>query len=108
MDTNSIIIKGSLTAGNLYDAVAKVTGVSRSMLLSDYRIWPAVEARMLAALVLNRMGIVDAKIAWLLNRRRASVCKSRHTGEDQLKVSKTFQDKYQKLQTILNPQKDEK
>lgn len=107
MDINSIIIKGRLTAGDLFDAIAKVTAVDRKKMLSDSRMWPAVEARMLAALVMNRMGLVDAKIAWLLNRGRSNVCKIRHTGENLMQVSKTFKDKFQKIQTILNPHKDE-
>lgn len=103
-----IIIKGVGSADIVFDAVTKVTGISRNRLVSDSRLWPVVEARMLFAIVLNRLGLVDCKIASMINRGRSSVCKSRHAGEDLLQVSKTFKDKYQKLQTILNPQKDEK
>lgn len=108
MDKKPIIIKGVGSTDTFFDAVTKVTGISHNRLLSDSRLWPVVEARMLSAIVLNRLGLVDEKIAFMLNRGRSTMCKSRHAGEDLLQVSKTFQDKYQKLQTILNPQKDEK
>lgn len=109
MDNKPIIpIKGVGSSDIVLDAVTKVTGVSRSRLLSDSRLWPVVEARMLSAIVLNRLGIVDELIGLMLNRGRSTVCKSRHAGEDLLQVSKTFQDKFQKIQTILNYQKDEK
>ena len=109
MDNKPIIpIKGVGTSDSVLDAVTKVTGISRTRLHSKSRLWPVVEARMLAAIVFNRLGLVDARIAWLLNRGRSSMCKSRHAGEDLLQVSKTFQDKFQKIQNILNPQKDEK
>lgn len=102
-----IIIKGVGTSDTVFDAVTKVTGISHTRLLSDSRLWPVVEARMLSVLVLNRLGLVDTKIAWMLNRGRSSICKSRHVAEEFLSVSKTFQDKFNKVQTILNPQKDE-
>lgn len=108
MDNKPIIpIKGVGSSDIVFDAVTKVTGVSRSRLLSDSRLWAVVEARMLSAIVLNRLGIVDELIGLMLNRGRSTVCKSRHTGEDLLSVSKTFKDKFNKVQTILNPQKDE-
>lgn len=108
MDNKPIIINGVGSSDTFFDAVTKVTGISRTRLLSDSRLWPVVEARMLSAIVLNRLGLVDEKIATMLNRGRSTMCKSRHAGEDLLQVSKTFKDKFQKLQTILNPQKDEK
>lgn len=108
MDKKPIIIKGAGSSDTFFDAVTKVTGISHTRLLSDSRLWPVVEARMLSAIALNRLGLVDDKIASMLNRGRSTMCKSRHAGEDLLQVSKTFKDKFQKLQTILNPQKDEK
>ena len=108
MENNSLIIKGQLSTDTVLEAVTKVTGVSKKNILSGLRYWPVVEARMLSALMLSRLGLVDIKIAWILNRGRASICKSRHVGEDLLQVSKTFQDKFNKVQSILNPQKDEK
>lgn len=108
MDKKPIIIKGVGSSDTFFDAVTKVTGISRTRLLSDSRLWPVVEARMLSAIALNRLGLVDEKIASMLNRGRSTMCKSRHAGENLLLVSKTFKDKFQKLQTILNPQKDEK
>lgn len=108
MYNRPINIKGVGTSDTFFDAVTKVTGISRTRLLSDSRLWPVVEARMLSAIALNRLGIVDDKIASMLNRGRSTMCKSRHAGEDLLQVSKTFKDKFQKLQTILNQQKGEK
>lgn len=108
MQKEPIIIKGSVTSDVLFDAVTQVTGVSRKRLLSESRLWPVVEARMLSALMLSRLGLVDIKIAWILNRGRASICKSRHAAQNLLDVSKTFQTKFKKLETILNQQKDEK
>ena len=108
MENNSFIIKGELSTDTVLEAVTKVTGVSKNNILSDLRHWPVVEARMLSALTLSRLGLVDIKIAWILNRGRASICKSRHAGQNLLDVSKTFQAKFQKLQTILNTKKDEK
>lgn len=108
MEKEPIIIKGSVTSDVLFDAVTQVTGVSRKRLLSESRLWPVVEARMLSALMLSRLGLVDIKIAWILNRGRASICKSRHASQNLLDVSKTFQTKFKKLETILNQQKDEK
>lgn len=107
MDNKTINIKGVGSSDTVFDAVTKVTGISRPRLLSESRLWPVVEARMLSAIVLNRLGLVDTKIAWMLNRGRSTICKSRHTGEDLLSVSKTFQDKFNKVQTIINPKKDE-
>lgn len=108
MDNKPIIIKGVISSDTVFDAVTKVTGISHTRLLSDSRLWPVVEARMLCAITLNRLGLVDEKIAIMLNRGRSTMCKSRHAGENLLQVSKTFKDKFQKLQTILTPQKDEK
>lgn len=110
MDNDKIIIKGVMTSGNVLDAVANVTGVSRKRILSDSRQWPAVEARMLSVLVLNWLGLPDIKIAWILNRQRPTVCKSRHAALNLLDCSITFKDKYLKLQTIINninPQQNE-
>lgn len=109
MDTKPIItIKGVGTSDTVLDAVTKVTGISRTRLLSESRLWPVVEARMLSALTLNWLGLDDLRIAWVLNRGRSSVCKSRHAAMWQHEYSKTFKDKFQKVQTILNHQKDEK
>lgn len=104
MCNNPIIIKG-VSSDTIFNAVAKATGISKARLLSESRLWPVVEARMLATIVLNDLGVVDEKIGLLLNRGRSTVCKSRHTGEDLLQVSKTFRDKFNKVQTILNSEK---
>lgn len=107
MDNRTIIIKGVITSDSVFDAVTKVTGISRKRILSESRLWPVVEARMLTTIALNRLGLADAKIAWLVNRGRSTVCKSRHVASDLLQVSSTFKDKFNKVQTILNTQKDE-
>lgn len=102
MDNKKIIIKEVGSSDNVFDAVTKVTGISHSRLISESRQWPVVEARMLSVIFLNRLDLADTKIAWLLNRSRPTVCKSRNTAEDLLQVSKTFKDKFRKVQTILN------
>lgn len=102
MGNTSIIIKGVITADTVIDAVTKVTGVSRKRILSESRLWPAVEARMLAMLVFRSLGLIDVKIGWFLNRGRASICKSRNNAIKQLEYSKTFKEKFQKAQSIIN------
>lgn len=102
MDSTSIIIKGVITADTVIDAVTKVTGISRKKILSESRLWPVVESRMISVVVFNSLGLTDMKIAWILNRGRSSVCKSRHTAQNLLEYSKTFQGKLQKIQSIIN------
>lgn len=102
MENTSIIIKDAVTVGTVLDAVAKITGISRKKILSESRLWPVVEARMISILVFNSLGLADMKIAWFLNRGRSSVCKSRHNAQNLLEYSKTFQGKLQKVQSIIN------
>lgn len=102
MDNTSMIIKGVMTVGSVLDAVANVTGISRKSILSDSRLWPVVEARMISILVFNSLGLHDMKIGRILNRGRSSVCKSRHTAQKLLEYSKTFQGNLQKVQSIIN------
>lgn len=102
MDNTSFFIKGVITADTVIDAVTKVTGISRKKILSESRLWPVVEARMISALVFNSLGLSDIKIAWILNRGRSSVCKSRHAAQKLLEYSKTFQGKFQKVQSLIN------
>ena len=102
MSNTSIIIKGVITADTVINAVTRVTGIGRKRILSDSRLWPVVEARMISVLVLNSLGLVDMKIAWILKRGRSSVCKCRHTAKKLLEYSKTFQNKFQKVQSIIN------
>lgn len=104
MEKKSLNIKGVGSSDRVFTAVAKVTGISHSKLLSDSRMWPVVEARMLSAITFSRCGLVDKKIAWLINRKRSTVCKSRNVGIGLLEVSKTFKDKYQKVQSIITNQ----
>lgn len=99
---NFIVIKGIITSDTVIDAVAKVTGVSRKRMLSNRRLWPLVEARMLSALTLKRLGLPDMKIAWILSRDRSTVCKSRKTAENLLCYYKSFNEKFQQIQTLIN------
>lgn len=111
MDNTKIIIKGVMTAQTVIDAVTKVTGISRKKIQSGSRLWPVVESRMISVLVLSSLGLADIKIAWILNRGRSSVCKSRHSAQSLLEYSKTFREKFQKVQSIINninPQKNGK
>lgn len=108
MDKKSIIIKGIISSDAVYDAVAKVTGISHARILSDSRQWPVVEARMISILALQSLGLDDFKIASLINRGRSSACKSRHAASRLIEYSKTFRDKFNKVQIILNHQNDEK
>lgn len=107
MDNKKIIIKGVISSETVLAAVTKVTGISTSRIVSESRLWPVAEARMISVLALNRLGLTDTKTAWILNRGRSNVCKIRHTALNLLEYSKTFRDKLQKVQTIINPQKDE-
>lgn len=102
MDSASFIIKGVITADTVINEVTKVTGISRKKILSESRLWPVVESRMISVLVFNSLGLDDMKIAWILKRSRSSVCKSRHTAQNLLEYSKTFQGKLQKVQSIIN------
>lgn len=101
-NTTSIIIKGVITADTVLDTVTKVTGISRKWIQSESRLWPVVEARMMTVLVLNSLGLSDKKIAWIIKRGRSSVCKSRHSAQSLLEYSKTFRDRLEKVQSIIN------
>lgn len=85
--------------------VSKVTGVSKSTILSRTRIWPAVEARQLIILLLSRDGATDETISWILNRGRCAILKSRHTATDTLRLSKVFRDKFNKASEMYESQK---
>lgn len=102
MDSTSILIKGVISSDTVIDAVTKVTGISRKKILSESRLWPVVESRMISMLVFRSLGLTDVKIALILKRGRASVCKSRHAAQNLLEYSKTFQGKLEKVQSIIN------
>lgn len=78
-------------------AVCKVTGICKTKLLSRSRLWPIVEARLLLILFLSRTGYNDQRIAWIINRDRTTVLKGRHTAEDYIIVSSSFEQKFQKV-----------
>lgn len=85
--------------------VSKVTGVSKSTILSRTRIWPAVEARQLIVLLLSREGATDETISWILNRGRGAILKSRHNATDSLRLSKVFRAKFDKASEMYENQK---
>ncbi|MBD5258440.1 MAG: hypothetical protein HDS52_07125 [Barnesiella sp.] len=85
--------------------VSKITGVSRTKILSKTRVWPAVEARQFIILLLSHDGATDELIAWTLNRGRGAVLKSRHNANDAIRLSKLFRDKYNKIKEAYELQK---
>lgn len=85
--------------------VSQVTRVPKSVILSHTRIWPAVEARQLIILLLYRDGATDESIAWMINRCRSTVLKSRHSALDSLRFSKPFRDKLSKASELYEAQK---
>ena len=85
--------------------VSKVTGVSKSHILSPSREWPAVEARQLIVLLLYYDGATDESISWVLNRKRGAILKSRHNALNTLDVSKVFKDKFNRIKSMYNEQK---
>lgn len=86
---------------NIYYAIYGATGVDYKMLASNSRLWYISEARLLCILFLYKLGLTDENIGYLLNRGRANICKCRHTAEDLNEVSKSFRDKYEKIENIL-------
>lgn len=92
---------------NIFYAVNVVTGISRQMLVSESRVWHISEARLLCILFLYKIGLNDEKIAYMLNRGRSNICKCRHTAGNLYDVSKSFRDKYNKIQKILNKKSHE-
>lgn len=85
--------------------VSKVTGVAKSVILSPSRKWPAVEARMLIVLLLYHDGATDEVISWVLNRKRATILKSRHNAIDTLGISTVFRDKFNRAKSKYEEQK---
>ena len=69
-------------------------------MLSRSRLWPIVEARMLFILFQSRRGITDEKIAWALGRKRPSIVKSRHAAVNYIGYSRTFKEKFSKLEKV--------
>lgn len=80
-----------------FNAVHKVTGISKTKICSRSRVWPVHEARMLFVLWLSRQGHDDQRLAWTLDRNRSTICKTRSYAEDYIKISSSFHDKYKKI-----------
>lgn len=102
--TSQIIISNGITVNAVMTAVTKVTHVSRKQFTSKSRLWPAVEARMLAILIFNYLGLSDLKIAFILNRGRPAICKCRHSATAMLNYSSTFRIRFKKTFDILTNQ----
>lgn len=82
------------------DAVNRVTGISRTKMLSRSRLWPIVEARMLFVLQLSRLGHDDQQTALALERDRTTILNARHKAEDYISISRAFNDKFNKIKEI--------
>lgn len=85
--------------------VSKVSGVSKSKILSPSRLWPCVEARMLIVLLLFHDGSTDEHTSWVLNRKRGAILKARHNALDTIEISKTFRDKFNRAKSMYDEQK---
>lgn len=85
--------------------VSKITGVSKSTILSRTRVYPAVEARQFIVLLLSRDGATDETISWVLNRGRVAVLNSRHHANDALQFSRLFREKFAKISEMYEHQK---
>jgi len=88
-----------------FSVVSKVTGISKTTIMSKSRKWPAVEARMLFVLLLSYDGAPDESTSWLLNRKRCTILKSRHNAVDTMEVSKAFRDKFTRIKAMYDEQK---
>ncbi len=86
-------------------AVCRVTGISKTKLLSRSRRWHIIEARMLFVLFLSRLGKDDQRLACLLGRDRTTVLKARHNAEDYILISKSFNDKFSKIKEFYGTAK---
>ena len=84
----------------VWDAIHRVTKISRENMLSPSRRWPDVEARMLFMLFLSRRGETHEKISLFLGRKRCTITQSLHKAEDYYMMSKSFQEKYTKLKNL--------
>lgn len=85
--------------------VSTVTGISKSIILSPSRTWPAVEARMLIVLLLSHDGATDESTSCVLDRSRVSILKSRHNAIDMMDISKVFRDKFNRIKQMYDEQK---
>lgn len=84
----------------LFNAVSKVTGISKTKMRSRSRLWPVAEARMLFVLFFASLGQSDERTGWSLNRHRTTILNSRHNAEEYITVSKVFKDKFDKVKAF--------
>lgn len=84
----------------VYDAIYRVTRISKTKMHSRSRLWPIVEARMLFVLFFARSGHDDQSTAWELGRDRTTILNTRHKAEDYINISKTFNDKFNKIKEL--------
>ena len=89
----------------VYDAIYRVTGISKTKMRSRSRLWPIVEARMLFVLFFARLGQDDQQTAWVLDRDRTTILNARHKAEDYIGISKVFNDKFNKIKEIYGSAK---
>lgn len=89
----------------VWSMVSRVTGISKTKMLSRSRLWPIVEARMLFVLTLSSLGHDDQCSACLLKRNRTTILKARHNAEDYIGISKAFKEKYNKIKTLYDTAK---
>lgn len=87
------------------DAVYRVTGISKTKMLSRSRLWPIVEARMLFVPFFARLGQDDQQTAWVLDRDRTTILNARHKAEEYIGISKAFNDKFNKIKEIYGSAK---
>lgn len=89
----------------VYDAIYRVTGISKTKMRSRARLWPIVEARMLFVLFFDRRGHKDLATAWELGRDRTTILNARHKAEEYIGISKAFNDKFNKIKEIYGSAK---
>ena len=85
---------------NVFNAVSRVTGISKKKMTSRTRKWTVVEARMLFVLFMSRRGNIDDMIAGARRRNRTTIVKSLHTAADYIDISRAFQEKYNKVEKV--------
>lgn len=86
----------------VYDAIYRVTGISRTKMRSRSHLWPIVEARMLFVLFFARFGHADQSTAEELGRDRTTILNARHKAEGYISISKSFKDKFNKIKEIYD------
>lgn len=87
------------------NAIYRVTGISKSKLISRSRLWRIVEARMLYVLFFARQGQDDQSTAWQLCRDRTTILNARHKAEAYISISKSFNEKFNRIKEIYGNEK---